>query len=70
MKTGAKPDATTDAGVIEADASPNGSGGAGTAQTVLVVDDDKDILELVAFRLERAGYEVLTAENGEQALVS
>jgi DNA-binding response OmpR family regulator len=37
-------------------------------QTVLVVDDDKDILELVAFRLERAGYDVLTAENGEQAL--
>jgi DNA-binding response OmpR family regulator len=36
--------------------------------TVLVADDDDDILELVAFRLERAGYEVITARDGTQAL--
>jgi len=35
---------------------------------VLVADDDEDILALVAFRLERAGYAVVTARDGEQAL--
>lgn len=35
---------------------------------VLVADDDDDILQLVAFRLERAGYRILTASDGEQAL--
>jgi DNA-binding response OmpR family regulator len=35
---------------------------------VLVADDDEDILALVAFRLERAGYAVVTAQDGEQAL--
>jgi DNA-binding response OmpR family regulator len=35
---------------------------------VLVADDDPDILQLIAFRLERAGYEVVQATDGEQAL--
>ena len=35
---------------------------------VLAADDDKDILELVAFRLERSGYTVLRARDGEEAL--
>lgn len=35
---------------------------------VLVADDDSDILELVCFRLERAGYDVIRASDGEQAL--
>ncbi|UJA19582.1 response regulator [Thermoleophilia bacterium SCSIO 60948] len=34
----------------------------------LVADDDADVRELVAFRLEREGYEVLTAADGAQAL--
>jgi DNA-binding response OmpR family regulator len=38
--------------------------------TVLVADDDEDILELVAFRLERAGYEVITARDGTEALAA
>jgi DNA-binding response OmpR family regulator len=38
------------------------------APLVLVADDDPDILALVAFRLERAGYAVVTAPNGEEAL--
>lgn len=46
----------------------NGNGQGGAA--ILVADDDRDILELVAFRLERAGYEVLTAGDGEQALAA
>jgi DNA-binding response OmpR family regulator len=35
---------------------------------VLVADDDDDILMLVAFRLERAGCDVITARNGDEAL--
>ena len=35
---------------------------------VLAADDDEDILELVAFRLERSGYTVLKAHDGEEAL--
>jgi DNA-binding response OmpR family regulator len=35
---------------------------------VLVADDDTDILALVRFRLERDGYEVLSAPDGETAL--
>jgi DNA-binding response OmpR family regulator len=35
---------------------------------VLVADDDPDIVALVRFRLERDGYEVLSALDGETAL--
>jgi DNA-binding response OmpR family regulator len=35
---------------------------------VLVADDDEDIRMLVTFRLERSGYEVLAARDGEEAL--
>jgi len=35
---------------------------------VLVADDDPDILALVRFCLERDGYEVLSAPDGETAL--
>lgn len=35
---------------------------------VLVAEDDADILALVAYRLERSGYEVVTASNGQEAL--
>jgi DNA-binding response OmpR family regulator len=38
--------------------------------TVLVADDDEDILELVSYRLERAGYEVVTARDGAAALAT
>lgn len=37
-------------------------------QTVLVVDDDADILASVSYALEQAGYSVLTANNGEDGL--
>ncbi len=36
-------------------------------ETILVVDDEEDILELVRFHLSREGYEVLCAETGEDA---
>ena len=35
---------------------------------ILVADDDPDILELVSVTLEREGYEILLASNGEEAL--
>jgi DNA-binding response OmpR family regulator len=35
---------------------------------VLAADDDEDILALVSFRLERAGYTVIVAHDGEEAL--
>ena len=36
--------------------------------TILVVDDEKDILELLKYNLEKDGYRVLTARNGREAL--
>jgi DNA-binding response OmpR family regulator len=38
------------------------------AKTVLVVDDQQDILDLVRFRLEHDGYRVLTASDGQTGL--
>jgi len=38
------------------------------SKRVLVVDDEAPIRELVTFRLETIGYEVDSAESGEQAL--
>jgi DNA-binding response OmpR family regulator len=35
---------------------------------VLVADDDEDILQLLSFRLERAGYEIVAARSGDEAL--
>jgi DNA-binding response OmpR family regulator len=36
--------------------------------TVLVADDDRDILNLVAFKLGQAGHELVTATDGATAL--
>ena len=41
---------------------------AGDQPVILAADDDEDILQLVAFRLGRAGYRVLQARDGEEAL--
>ena len=38
------------------------------AETILVVDDDLDILELLKMNLEPDGYEVRTASDGKQAV--
>ena len=40
----------------------------GERPLVLVADDDADILALVSFRLQRAGYDVVQAGDGEEAL--
>src|SRR5262245_17709841 len=47
------------------------SGQAGTdtmPQTILVVDDERDIVELIRYNLAQAGYRVVTATDGQQAL--
>lgn len=40
------------------------------AATILVVDDEQDILELVSIRLDMAGYRTVLAASGEEALRS
>ncbi len=39
-----------------------------TAERILVVDDEPDIVALVAYHLARAGYGVSTASSGQEAL--
>ena len=51
------------------DASPRGAADStGGTETVLVVDDSEPVLSLTGRILSRAGYQVLTAPNGEWAL--
>lgn len=38
------------------------------AQKILVVDDEPDILELLAFNLKAEGFDVITATTGPEAL--
>lgn len=37
-------------------------------ERILVVDDEPSIVELVSYNLRRSGYEVVTADNGEDGL--
>jgi DNA-binding response OmpR family regulator len=37
-------------------------------KTILVVDDDPEILGMLQLRLEKRGYKVLTASDGKEAL--
>lgn len=41
-----------------------------SAQRILVVDDESDIVALVAYHMLKAGYRVSTAANGSDALVA
>ena len=45
-----------------------GGGGPVAERLVLVVDDEADLLEIVSDRLEGAGYRVLTARDGLEAI--
>lgn len=38
-------------------------------QKVLIADDEPDILEIVEYNLRKEGYEVITAKDGDEALV-
>lgn len=37
-------------------------------QTILVVDDEKDLLDLIEYNLKKEGFNVLKAENGEDGI--
>src|SRR5687767_3275720 len=37
-------------------------------QTILLVDDEPDILEILSYNLKKENYRVFTAENGKKAL--
>jgi two-component system alkaline phosphatase synthesis response regulator PhoP len=39
-----------------------------TERKILLVDDEKDILEFVSYNLNKEGYEVLTANNGRDGI--
>jgi len=39
------------------------------AKTILIVDDEKDILELLKYNLQKDGFTVLIASNGADALI-
>ena len=39
-------------------------------QKILVVDDEPDIVELIAYNLKREGYQVYTASNGQEAVTT
>ncbi len=43
-------------------------GGHSTAGRVLVVDDEPDVRRVIRMSLEKSGYDVLEADNGEQAI--
>ena len=36
--------------------------------TILLVDDERDILEFLGYNLRKAGYKVITSSNGEEAI--
>lgn len=38
------------------------------SHTILLVDDEPDILEFLSYNLKKEGYKVITADNGEEAV--
>lgn len=60
---------TRNSDVRSTDSSRGASpGGRKTPKTILVVDDEKDLVELISYNLRRNGYNVLSASNGFEAL--
>ncbi|HEX8951140.1 MAG TPA: response regulator transcription factor [Polyangia bacterium] len=53
---------------MQAETNMNTFGATGTAPTVLIVDDEKDLRQLIDFNLKQAGYRTLHAATGEEAL--
>jgi two-component system, cell cycle sensor histidine kinase and response regulator CckA len=56
------------AGSGEQEPDPNAPRKGDGAVTILVVDDDLTVREIVRKSLERSGYHVITAENGREAI--
>src|SRR5688572_29029152 len=49
-------------------AAASGANSRRTKRRVLVVDDEKDLVDLISYNLTRGGFEVLTAYDGKDAL--
>ena len=41
---------------------------AAPVKKILIADDEPDILEIVGYNLQKEGYEVHTAKNGDEAV--
>ena len=39
-----------------------------SAKKILLIDDEQDILEILSYNLEKEGYEVFTANNGNEGI--
>jgi two-component system, OmpR family, alkaline phosphatase synthesis response regulator PhoP len=64
------PGSSVESRVHRSDHVPVPDRGAAVAKgTILIVDDEPDIVEVVRFNLSREGYRVHTASTGEQALL-
>ena len=50
------------------DAAAPGAGQRRAKRRVLVVDDEKDLVDLISYNLTRGGFDVLTAYDGKDAL--
>ena len=37
-------------------------------RTILIADDESDILEIISYNLQNEGYDVLTSKNGNEAI--
>lgn len=57
-------------GTTEKHAAPVASTAAGGTETILLVEDEESVRDLVRDTLEAKGYKVLTAENGEAGLTA
>jgi two-component system alkaline phosphatase synthesis response regulator PhoP len=57
-----------DNGCVEPAPSPQPDLDQENRPTVLVADDDHDLVNYIKIRLEHAGYDVLTTDDGEDAL--
>ena len=40
----------------------------GTKGTVLIIDDEKDLVDMIKLRLEAAGYKIIIAYDGQEGL--
>jgi CheY-like chemotaxis protein len=59
---------TSETSIDAADTPPKPSGAASTQKRVLLVEDDRSVRRYLEVTLERAGYEVITANDGLEAM--
>src|SRR3954467_13463210 len=49
-------------------AAPSNPSARGGRKRILVVDDEKDLVDLITYNLQRNGYEALSATSGDAAI--